>query len=92
MTHDEANPEVEQFKRDYFATFAPRQMWAIIDLPNGKYGVYWHSAGSVGPLSEYNTKRQAAARLLQMLECGPVAPQTWPEDICVGTVKLREEP
>ena len=86
-----SDAEVEKFKADYFEAFRPREMWAIVDLPNGKFGVYWHSAESVGPLSEYNTKRQAAARLLQMLQCGPVAPQTWPEAICVGTINYARQ-
>lgn len=82
--------DVPTMQREYHAAWVGREMWAIIDLPNGKFGVYWQSAESVGPVTEYNTKRQAAARLLQLLAVGPVAPQTWPEEIGVGHVSLSD--
>ncbi len=41
---------------------------------------------SVGPQSSYPTLRKAAARLLQILSTGPVAPQTWPEEACIGEI------
>lgn len=83
--------DVAEIKRENYAAFIDREMWAIIDLPNGRFGVYWQSAGGVGPTTEYNTKRQAVARLLQLIGTGPVAPQTWPEEICVGYVDMAGE-
>lgn len=83
--------DVSAIKQEVLTTFVGRPMWAIIDLPNGMYGVYSHNDQSVGPVIEYNTRRQAAARLLQLMELGPVAPQTWPESICVGHAERAED-
>jgi hypothetical protein len=60
--------------------------WMIVETPEG-YEVHQHSAASVWPPTTYPTKRLAAARLLQLLGIGPVAPQTHPESVCVGYVR-----
>jgi hypothetical protein len=36
------------------------------------------------PTIDYPTKRLAIARILQLLDLGPVAPQTHPESVCIG--------
>lgn len=74
-------PDIEEIQRENHAAFVGREMWAIIDEPDGTFSVYWQNAASVGPKTSYNSKRQAVARLLQLIGTGPVAPQTWPESI-----------
>lgn len=89
MTFDE---EISEFKRNTFDTFKDsRQVW-IIEERGAEFIIHtWngsshtHGAG-IGPPSSYPTLRKAAARLLQLLHTGPVAPQTWPEEVCVGTI------
>ncbi len=88
MTEEEY---VAKIQRENLLSWVGRNVWAIIDLPDGTFGVYSQSAGGAGPVTGYNTKRQAAARLLQLMETGPVAPQTWPESIEVGYVRTRDE-
>jgi len=29
---------------------------------------------------------------LQLLKTGPLAPQTWPEEVCIGSVDINEQP
>lgn len=48
--------------------------------------VHHWTPDSVSPVSEYETPREAASRLLQLLHIGPVAPQTHPEVACIGEV------
>lgn len=95
MLSDQPNTTEEEYiaeiQRENLLSHIGRSLWAVVDLPNGRFGVYSQSAGGAGPLTEYNTKRQAAARLLQLMETGPVAPQTWPERIEIGYVRTRDE-
>lgn len=84
--------EIAKIKRDTFETFKDsRRVW-IIEERVAEFIVHnWtgedapHGAG-VGPGSSYPTLRKAAARLLQLLHVGPVAPQTWPESVCIGSI------
>ena len=93
MTPDE---EIAEIKRDTFAVFCKsRRVW-MIEERGGEFIVHnWlgeaaqHGAG-VGPPFSYPTLRKAAARLLQILGTGPVAPQTWSESVCIGTVTTED--
>jgi hypothetical protein len=42
---------------------------------------------SIFPTTTYKTKRLVVARLSQLLDIGPVAPQTHPERICIGVIE-----
>lgn len=84
--------EVAQIKRDTFEAFKDsRRVW-IVEERGADFIVHaWlgpdapHGCG-VGPTSSYSTLRKAAARLMQLFAVGPVAPQTWPETACIGTI------
>lgn len=80
------NDEIETIQRENVTAFIGRKVWAVVELPNGNFGVYQQTFGSVFPMTDYPTLRKATARLLQLLGTGPVAPQTWPESICIGHV------
>lgn len=88
MTPDE---EVAQIKRDTFDAFKDsRNVW-IIEERGADFIVHsWNgeNGAGVGPPSSYPTLRKAAARLMQLLHVGPVAPQTWPEAVCIGTINM----
>jgi len=45
---------------------------------------------SVFPQTFKPTSRTIVARLMQLMRIGPVAPQTEPEDICIGTVWITD--
>lgn len=89
MSPDE---EIARIKQETFEAFkhSPR-VW-IIEERGAEFTVHtwtgadWQNGSGVGPPSSYPTLRKAAARLLQMLGCGAVAPQTWPENVCIGTI------
>lgn len=51
---------------------------------NGAFEIHKHTADSVCPPSTHKTKRKAAARILQLLHIGPVASQSYPEEVCIG--------
>ena len=73
-------------KRETFEAFkTSRHVW-IVEERGAEFIVHTWNAG-VGPPTSYPTLRKAVARFLQLVGTGPVAPQTWPEDICVGYVK-----
>ena len=95
MTPDQ---EINQIKQEHFDRFRDsRRVWMIEEC-GVEYVVHSWSGreaefgAGVGPSSSYPTLRKAAARLLQLLHCGPVAPQTWPEEICIGSVTMEESP
>ena len=44
------------------------------------------SHDSVYPPCDKKTKREIAARLLQVMEVGPVAPQIGPEEHCINMI------
>lgn len=88
--------EIAQIKRETFERLrTARQLW-IIEERGAEFivhqwtGAEWKNGAGVGPPTGYPTLRKAAARLLQLLGTGAVAPQTWPEDIGIGNVTLAE--
>ena len=89
--------EIAEIKRETFDKFTDsRQVWIIEErgadfIVHQWHGGDWQHGSGVAPPTVYPTLRKAAARLLQLLGTGPVAPQTWPEDICVGSVTLVDE-
>lgn len=80
--------DIPDMQRGHFESWVGRTVWAIIEMPDGNFQVYNQQADGVGPPTEYPTRRKAVARLLQLLGTGAVAPQTWPEEICVGFVEI----
>ena len=84
------NETIAEIKRETFDIFKDSPHVWIIEERGAEFIVHtWcgkdHVNGpGVGPATSYPTLRKAAARFLQMLGVGAVAPQTWPEDICIG--------
>lgn len=92
MTPEETIAEIKQETFDIFKN--SRNVW-LIEERGADFIVHtWlgpdadHGSG-VGPPNEYPTLRKAASRLLQMLGCGAVAPQTWPERVCIGNINCE---
>jgi hypothetical protein len=46
---------------------------------------------SVYPHTQKATAREVVARLMQLMEIGPVAPQTYPERVCIGFTETEAE-
>lgn len=49
-------------------------------------------SGNSWPQTKKTTARQVVARLMQLLEIGPVAPQIHPEEVCIGEVTIKQDP
>jgi len=64
---------------------------ALVETAEGWSLIQHSEGGSVYPRTSYETKRQIAARVLQLLGIGPVAPQTWPESVCIGEISYGKE-
>ncbi len=84
--------DIPTMQRRHFASWVQRKLWAIVEMPNGMFQCYCQTHDGVGPPTEYPTLRKAASRFLQLLGTGVVAPQTWPEDICIGHVQTTPDP
>lgn len=94
MTPDET---IAAIKKEVFDVLKhSRRVW-IIEERGSEFIVHrwsgseWKNGAGVGPPSAYPTLRKAAARLLQLLGVGAVAPQTWPEQCCIGSIALDAE-
>ena len=87
----EQDAEVAGIQRDFLDRFKASRRWIIVEESDGSYSVHEHTWDGVAPPSSYPDKRKAAARLLQLLGIGPVAPQTWPEAVCVGEIRREGE-
>lgn len=84
--------EPENIQVENLMSFVGRPAWAIVDLPDGTFGVYQQTARSVFPMIGYPSKRAAASRLLQLLGIGPVAPQTQAESVCIQSIESAPTP
>lgn len=82
---------IEDIARENREAWAGKTVFAIVEEVDG-WSVHQHGPGGVCPAVTYPTERLAAARLLQLLRLGPVAPQTHPETACIGTVEREDEP
>ena len=58
--------------------------FVLTEREDGSWSIEESDGSSVWPTTTKKTKREMAARLLQLLDLGPVAPQTEPERVCVG--------
>lgn len=45
---------------------------------------------NIFPQTRKATAREVIARLMQIMNVGPVAPQTFPEEVCMGYVESGE--
>ena len=77
--------ETAQIMASNLADLVGHPLIAILETPDG-YQVLQHTRDSVLPVTTYRSKREAASRVLQLLNIGPVGPQTWPETACIGKV------
>ena len=78
--------EMNEIQAHWNASWRNKRRWIIVDDEDGTFSIHEHTADSVCPPITKPNKRDAAARLLQCMELGPVAPQDYPERICVGEI------
>jgi hypothetical protein len=74
--------ELQDIKAHHAANFAlDAEAFIGIVLKEGVWTVHDWRPDSVSPPTGYPTKARAAARVLQLLQLGPTAPQDYPETI-----------
>ena len=78
--------ETAEIAAENRAAWAGKRLWCVVEEADGYY-VHSHAPDGVSPSSRYGTKREAVARLMQLLHIGPVAPQTHPEKAVISTVE-----
>jgi len=78
--------EVEFIRSENLSRIAKAHRTLMVVEIDGCFEVHDHTPTGVSPVSVYQSKQKAAARLLQLLKIGPVAPQTWPEVACIGKI------
>ena len=81
--------DIKEIKKEHFDANIDKEMFSIIKEPDGTFGVYQQTAGSVAPYFKYVNAQLAAARVLQLLGIGPIAPQYWPEEVGVGSIDYK---
>jgi hypothetical protein len=82
---------LDEIRAEHRARFAPCTRWIIVETPEG-YEVHEWTPEGVAPPSVYPSRRLAAARLLQLMRVGPVAPQTHPEEVCICAIEQEPAP
>jgi hypothetical protein len=87
----QCDPECSQMQRAWLEDNIHRRRWIITETQEG-YTVDVHSADGVAPQTLKATRYAAAARLLQLLKLGPVAPQIGPESVCIGFIASEASP
>ncbi len=90
MTTDDLDPEIVEFQNSFLEENRRRTRWIILETAAG-YAVHVHTVDGVAPCSIYPNKRLAVARLMQLLDTGPVRPQMHPETVCIGHVELEDD-
>lgn len=80
--------EIERIRSESFKRIASADRTIMIVNIDGVYEVHMHTPDGIAPPSSYPTKQRAASRVLQLLNIGPVAPQTWPEEVLIGSITL----
>ena len=83
---------IRAIQREHEERLRLTRRWIIAETDFGFEAHEW-SADGVAPWSTYPVKEAAAARVLQLLEIThAIVPQSWPEDVCIGTIERSEEP
>jgi hypothetical protein len=73
-----------------------KNRYSLTEQDDGSWLIEQESgSGSTWPAITKPTKRAAIARLMQLVDIGPVAPQLEPESVCIGsiyTAQVSDEP
>jgi hypothetical protein len=86
MTPEENYADITAMQADWNALWRDKRRWIIVEEGDGTYSIHEHMVDGVAPPTVKPNKREVAARLLQLLQIGPVAPQDYPEEVCVGVI------
>lgn len=79
--------EISEMQATWNKSWRDKKRWIIVEEGDGTYSIHEHMIDGVSPPITKPNKRDVAARFLQCLGVGPVAPQHHPEKICCGVIK-----
>jgi hypothetical protein len=83
--------QVLSIKRAHYERFKKGHILMVEETASG-WRVHEWTVDGVAPQSDYETPEAALARAAQLLKITEaVAPQSWPETVCVGSVSVWAE-
>lgn len=80
---------IDNMQAHWNSLWRNKRRWILVEEGDGTYSVHEHMIDGVATPCIKPNKREAASRLLQLLGIGPVAPQDYPESICVGEITQK---
>ena len=89
MTEEENYADISSMQAEWNKLWRDKKRWIIVEEGDGTYSIHEHMIDGVAPPITKPNKREVAARFLQVLGIGPVAPQDHPEDVCCGTIEYK---
>lgn len=89
MTPEENYADITAMQADWNARWRDKRRWIIVEEGDGTYSIHEHMTDGVAPPTIKPGKREVAARFLQLLGIGPVAPQDYPEEVCIGEIEYK---
>lgn len=81
--------EVSEIQAEWNTSWRDKRRWIVVEEGDGTYTIHEHTKDSVYPPVTKKNLRETASRLLQLFNIGPVAPQDYPEQVCVGEIELQ---
>lgn len=89
MIEVENYEEITIMQAEWNKLWRDKRRWIIVEEDDGTYSIHEHMKDGVAPLCIKPDKRGIAARLLQLLHIGPVRPQDYPEEVCIGEIDYK---
>ena len=89
MTPEENYADITEMQAEWNAGWRDKHRWIIVEESDGTFTIHEHTRDSVYCPTVKKTAREVASRMLQLLNVGPVAPQDWPEEICIGEIEYK---
>lgn len=89
MTPEENYADITEMQARWNKLWRDKRRWIIVEEGDGTYSIHEHMIDGVAPPATKPNKREIAARFLQLLGVGPVAPQDFPEEVCVGEFEYK---
>lgn len=86
---DKFYKEVTHIQDEWNESWRDKKRWIIVEEENGAYSIHEHTKDGVAPPCIKPDKRSMASRFLQLLQISPVAPQTHPEEACIGKFEYK---
>lgn len=82
--------DIPTMQREHEERLRTTPRWIIAETDDG-FEVHAFTVDGVAPCSTYPVKEAAAARLLQLLGVKhAIAPQSYPESVCIGHIESRD--